>query len=325
MRDFIRHTLLWITVIMACVYAYGQFCDWFFTQPRFLDSAINKRAWNLKHRNQSYDFVVLGNSRAYGVFDMPLLCEKIDKKGINIAAGGSSFIDNYLTLNLFLRNNNKVKEVILQVDLWSLNSKEWLTESFHKYHFIQYWQDPIVRKTINDFSGKREEKVFTVLPELRYIKFNKYFSFKEIVRRYFQRDIRTSGFDISLGGVSYQAIEKPPVMENKPYKKDHFKIDPKDMQYLINIILICKQNNIKLTAFKAPEFEPFKESIINYNEVYGQIEELLTKWEVPYLFLNSEIDKDIENFYEGGHLRKQGLKPFTELFSKEYNHLSKFN
>jgi hypothetical protein len=88
--------------------------------------------------------------------------------------------------------------------------------------------------------------------------------------------------------------------------------------YLKNIILLCKLNNIKLTAFKAPEFNTFKESIINYDEIYNNINDLLYDWDIPYHQLNSEIDNNIENFYEGGHLRNQALIPFTELFAIEY-------
>lgn len=300
------------------VFGYGKFCDWFFTQKKYLDSVNNKRAWNLAHENKEFDFVVLGNSRAYGVFDMNLLNEKLGLKGINLGAPGSSFVDNYLTLNLFLKNNNKVKEIFLQVDLYSLNSKLAFDEPFHKYHFIQYWHDPVVKRTIIDFSSDRESRFLNIFPEARYVKFNKYYSFKEVIRRYQSKDHKKSPFDKTLGGVTdfFLGLHGP-IIDRVYTPSFTFAIDKKDSYYLENLIYLCKLNNIKVTAFRAAEYAPGKNLIINYHDAYKEIEHVLTQMEIPYLMLTSDMEKNPAYFYDRGHLSKAGLITFTQLFIDE--------
>ena len=85
MTSFFRYLLIWIGLISASIFLYGRFCDWFFTQQSFLDPVNNKRAWNLSHNNEQYDFIVLGNSRAYGAFDMPMLNKNLGLRGIGIS------------------------------------------------------------------------------------------------------------------------------------------------------------------------------------------------------------------------------------------------
>jgi hypothetical protein len=311
---------VWIVLLAAAVFSYGRFCDWFFTQTEFLDPVNNKRAWNLVHKNQSFDFAVLGNSRAYGGFDMNLLNEKLGKKGINLSAPGSGFVDNYLTLDLFLKNNNQIKEIFLQVDLYSLNSRLTLQEPFHKYHFAQYWNDPVVKGAILDFSSDREVRILSMFPESRYVKFNKYYSLKEIARRYQMRNTKISTFDKTLGGITDISLSR-----RKPIGKDLkqtpviFKPDPKDVKYLRQLILLCQTYNIRVTAFRSPEYGPAMARYSNYEDAYSEIKNLLKQMEIPFLMLKSDLENNREYFYDPVHLRKPGLIPFTNVFVGGYS------
>jgi hypothetical protein len=312
MRDFLRHTLLWIIILMACIYAYGQFCDWFFTQPQFLDAHVNKRAWSLTKKNQKFDYAVLGNSRAYGSFDMKLINEKLGKQGINLGANGSGFVDNYLTLYLFLKNNNKIDELYLQVDIYSLDSRSFLSNAFHKYHFVQYWNDPVVGSTIADFSSSRENKVFTVFPELRYVKFNKYFSFKEIGRRYLNNK-PASPYDKTFGA-RFEITGKERTVTTFDFKSKQAELNQKDFQYLKKILDLCRANDIKVTAYKTPEFEPYIRSITNYEEIIGTVLEVLKREEIYYIMPDEAIEKDPKYFVDGVHISDNCIEPFTRDF-----------
>jgi hypothetical protein len=313
MTDFLRYTFLWLAIIIASIVIYGAFCDWFFTQPQFLDAHSNKRAWSLTKKNQKYDYVVLGNSRAYSSFDITLLNEKLGKKGINLGAPGSGFVDNYLTLHLFLQNQNKIKELYLQVDIYSLDSRAFLSNAFHKYHFIQYWDDPVVQGTLADFSSVREVKVFTVFPEFRYVKFNKYFSFKEILRRYLNKDKRASPFDATNGGRLETGFIKT-LSAAKNFSGKDVAIDKKDLFYLKKIFELCRANDISIVAFKAPEFVATKQSITNYDSIISEMNTILAHDNIPYIMPDETLENNPNYFIDGIHTSLACVNPFTLFF-----------
>ena len=318
MRKFLTRIGIWAALLAVAMVAYAQFCNVFFSAQAFLDADQSKRAWCLKKANESFDFAVLGSSRAFGSFNMLQLSNLRKQNGINLGANGSGYVDNYLVLHHFLKNKNHIPLLFLQVDIHSLNAKESFSNAFHTYQFLPYWHDPIMKEGIEEFITPRQKFLWTNLPFMRYYVYNKYFSPKEVFRRYKVRD-KKSSFDVAKGG-SWDGIGK--AVENDDNRialKDSYpsgkrQIDSLDIRYLLKIMALCKANGIKLVAYRAPEFDPYVKAIENYSDITLRIGELLKRDSIPYIEPPASMASDRRYFSDPIHISGEGMETFTSFF-----------
>ena len=197
---FLVKSLIGFLFLLSFVIAYGSFCDTFFSQKQYLDLS-EKKQWVLAQEGRSYDYAVLGSSRAYGAFDMNLLDSLTGLNGINLGANGSGFKDNYLVLSLFLKSN-QIKNLFLQVDMASLNSKISFSNEFHAFTFMPYWEEGEVREVLKEEIPLLDNPFTTFAPQWRYFFFNKYFSPKEVMRRILLSKSNGNFFIQSKGGIT---------------------------------------------------------------------------------------------------------------------------
>lgn len=317
MKSFIKKIVIINIVLIGFIGSWGHFCDWFFANPEFLDHTSNKRAWSIKQRNEEYDFAVLGSSRAFGSFNMMQLSELTKKEGINISANGSGYVDNYLILYLFLKNNNKIKTLFLQVDIYSLNSKQSFSNAFHTYEFLPYWSDPTIKEGLQPFIDKKELFIWTYFSSFRYFNYNKYFSPKEVIRRFGVRSA-DSPFDKTFGGPYDDGKDTYEQQDNFIITSNHNRdFDLLDVKYLSKIIKLCNQNQINIIAYKAPELVMQQKAILNYMDLNKQIDSLLSHDHIPYLTTYVMIENDVSNFSDPTHLSMKGRELFTRTFSEK--------
>lgn len=314
MKAFVFKTSIIVLALLGFIAVYGSFCDWFFASPEYLDRISNKRAWALSKSGNSYDAAVLGSSRAFDSFDMQMLNNLTQKKIINLAANGSGYVDNYLTLHQFLRNGNTIEELLLQVDIYSLNAKQSFSNAFHTYQFLPYWEDETIKLGIEEYLQRDEKYLWNVFPAVRYFKYNKYFSIKEVLKRYrIAASQQISPFELSLGGPPQKVEDGADKIFAK--KQNERSLDSVDIKYLTNIVEMCREKNIRVIAYKAPEHETQKNSIKNYNVLEKKVDTILKDLGLNYLLPPQDIEKNLRYFYDGTHLNKLGAEAFTKKFA----------
>jgi hypothetical protein len=323
MKDFILKAVYWLLIVLSITILYSTFCNWFFAAPQFLDDVENKRSWCLKRRNEHYDFAVLGSSRAYGSFDMTVLNNLVKKKGINLGANGSGYIDNFLTLYEFLKNGNTAKVLYLQVDIYSLSSAQSFSNAFHTYQYLPYWNDPTVQEGVQQYLSTEEKIIWKYIPAIRYFKYNKYFSPKEAIRRYKLKNKHKSPFDIPMGGIGLSAKAEPPsMMKNlRPGRK----LDNMDILYLKKIISLCRQNKIEVITYKAPESTIVNSKITDIKELYKSVDKILDSLSLVNIKPDPKIECVESNFTDPSHLSQRGRKLFTLYFASKANELYQLN
>jgi hypothetical protein len=321
MKDFIIKATSWILVVISITILYSIFCNWFFSAPQFLDDVENKRSWCLKRKNGRYDFAVLGSSRAYGSFDMSVLNKLIKKNGINLGANGSGYIDNFLTLHKFLKNGNSVKVLYLQVDIYSLSSAQSFSNAFHTYQYLPYWNDSTIQEGVEQYLNTEEKIIWKYFPAIRYFKYNKYFSPKEVIRRYKLKNKHKSPFDVSMGGIGLSAKAEPPsMMKNlRPGRT----LDNLDILYLKKIISLCHENKIEVITYKAPESTIVNSKITDIKDLYASVDEMLDSLSLVNIKPDSKIESVESNFTDPSHLSQNGRKLFTLYFASKANDLYK--
>lgn len=320
MKKFLIKSFIAAGLLVAFMMAYGFFCDWFFGNPHYYDHYGSKRAWSMKHKLRDYDYGVLGSSRAYGSFDMVRLNELTGLSGINLGANGSGYADNFLVLYHFLDNNNLMDTLLLQVDIYSLNSKKSFSNAFHTYQFLPQWGDPVVKDALLPYIDTKDEYLWTILPATRYFTYNKYFSPKEVLRRV-KVSLYTadSPFDVTVGGPpSYfkdNEDRQNEVTIGAPSKRS---LDSLDIHYLNRIIRLCKERGIKVIAYQAPELLEQQQSITNYKSLNAEIQAIIQSHGIRFIPPDSVIERDPKYFANPTHINTEGRKLFTDYLGSAW-------
>lgn len=307
MRKFLVKTIVSVGLFSVFIIGYGIFCDYYFIQKRNLDLS-NKKQWVLSQEGEYFDYAVLGSSRAEGAFDMIILDSLLGMKGINIASDGSGFKDNLLMLNHFLKTNS-IRILFLQVDLWSLNSKESFTNDFHAFTFIPYWKDQEVQQILKEEIPAFDNQLTSLFPHWRYFKFNKYYSPKEVLRRKRLAKSNSGPIDKVKGGkrsstkkgnVSKEEIRVSPL----PNKTNSI-----DLYYLQKILHKANTYNVEVIFFVAP----------SYKTDLQYLRKVMSQFPNRIIFPD-DFDHLDGVFQDQAHLSDYGRFIFTQKFS---NHIHK--
>jgi hypothetical protein len=314
MNVFFTRLFIIILLSFLFLFAYGAVCDYLFTNIEYVNKGA-KREWISTKQGEEFDYAILGSSRAEGAFDIRLIDSLTDTKGINLGVGGAGFADNYLVLSRFI-NKNKVKTVFLQVDMYCFDSDKGFTNSFNIPDYLPYWNDPKVKEVLHDYIDDKDYLMWSYLPFSRYLKFNKYFNPFEIGRRVMKSSAyQTQKFDLTKGTKNPEEKEfNIDIFYNNYSSLNIFTINPKDEKYLIKIISLCNENNIKLVTFRAPEFKLLKSKQPNRTENLNYIGDLLKKNNIQFVDEVSSIEDDYRNFVDATHLSNQGVYLFTKNF-----------
>ncbi|OOG69902.1 hypothetical protein [Algoriphagus sp. A40] len=304
MKDFLLKSFLWLGLGIAFILGYGTFCDYFFQQKQYLDLS-EKKQWVLAQQGGSYDYAVLGSSRAYGAFDMNLLDSLTGWNGINLGSNGSGFKDNYLVLSLFLKSN-KVKRLFLQVDMGTLNSRSSFSNEFHAFTFMPYWVVPEVREVLMEEIPLLGNPISSMAPQWRYFYFNKYFSPKEVLRRLKLSETKLDPYTKSKGGISAGNAEKQGEIETYELPKTE---DPEDWHYLIKIKTKAEAAGIQVVFFTSPRYSDHQE----------ELKRLLLSLPNTKIFPDEFDFSDPGLFQDQGHLSKEGREKFTIDFQTNLN------
>lgn len=292
-------------LVIAFILGYGAFCDYFFQQKKYLDLS-EKKQWLLAQQGGSYDYAVLGSSRAFGAFDMNLLDSLTGWNGINLGSNGSGFKDNYLVLSLFLKSN-MVKRLFLQVDMASLNSKVSFSNEFHAFTFMPYWDVPEVREVLKEEIPLLDYPISSMAPQWRYFYFNKYFSPMEVLRRIQVSKIYRDSYTKSKGGI----LGKGPAQntgEIKTYQLPKT-ADPADWSYLMKVKTKAEDAGVEVIFFTAPRYQDSQE----------ELKSLLSSLPNRKIFPDGFNLSDQILFYDQGHLNEKGRELFTREFSTASN------
>lgn len=318
MKRFLKNIIGFGFLILIVLAGYGVFCDYFFQRIAYFPND-NKRMWVMKQTNLAFDYAVIGSSRANGAFDLQLLDSLTKLKGINIAADGSGYVDNYLMLYSFLENSNKIKYLFLQTDNYSFDPDKNFSSAFHVYNFLPFWSNPEFEKAISHYLDRTDRLLFTKLPFLRFYKYNKYFSPIQVISRLRKFSIEPS----PLPDVHFSTSVPEPHKSGKNLfgnaKSKSFRINPFDQEYLIKIIELCRKNNIHVFCFRAPDFYFQEKVFINYRTTNEYLRSLLEKENVLYLEPDMSIRKDHLCFENPSHINNYGRFIYTTMFSRQVN------
>lgn len=311
MKYFLKKLSVYIIILLGFISIYGLFCEYLYS-GKDLYPGTGKRYWQLSLHKKTYDYAVLGSSRAFSSIDINLLDSITGQKGVNLGLNGSGFEENYITLKLFLLNKNTAKKLYFQVDPYSFMSEKSFSNSFHAYAYLPYWDKDQNIENILQKEVPYIKKLPFYFPYLTYFIYNNYYSPIQIARSFLKEDefCRNPEYNCANGNKIFDKIYEK--YDPKQKEGDHLKlvINPSDLFYYQKIIKLARKNNIALQFFTAPALDYFDKE---FDEQLDEID--------PEIYFRSTYNwKDHpELFANHSHLNYRGRKLFTLYFGKYLN------
>lgn len=241
---------------------------------------------------KDYDVVILGSSRANNHF----VTQMFEDRGLvtfNFGMQGSKIFESDLVLKLLLEKKNKIKNLIIDVDV-TLRSRNNSEAAILK--FYPYLKSSSAIKThlshLPDFNANY------YIPFYRYLKYESKIGFREM----FFCSINKKSMELNSGG--YHALEK----SQKKLEEDLSRTDPLRNQYYEEIKQICKANKINLIAVMTPMCENVKGF-----DYFAKVKKLY-----PEIHNYENVVIEDEYFSDCGHMNDEGARKFTARILKDF-------
>ncbi|TRX34846.1 hypothetical protein FNW52_13555 [Flavobacterium sp. ZT3R18] len=290
MQKFIRFILkiLVLTIVIAVV------SDFLYTAVYLQSSNRGKIDHVYNSKNQNYDVVVLGSSRANNHFVAQMFEDK-GLKTFNYGMSGGHLFEASLLLKLMVERHYKIKNVILEADLNLSNDHQ--AEGIAA-QFLPYLHQSETIAT--HFEQEEDFKELYYIPFYRYIKFDERIGFREMFFNVIHK--RT----IHLDNLGYYPLGKKP---NANMKNDIVNLKPlKYNRYYEEIKQICKANSINFIAVMTPMCENTKG--INY---FDKVQKLY-----PEIHNYENVVVEDKYFSSCGHMNDTGARLFTARILKDF-------
>ena len=151
MNQFLKKIFFSTLSLIIFLILFGHFQNYVFRNGSYF-----KSQWINKFKDQSFDVIIIGNSRG-ALFEFNP--EKL--KYINLSEDGSGLKTTFSQLYLFYKNNNKAKKIILEGDIYSLRK---IDDSKRSPRWIPYFQDMNIYNALkNEHQIFKYYKIFTAI------------------------------------------------------------------------------------------------------------------------------------------------------------------
>jgi hypothetical protein len=292
-----------------------------FYEIKTKDIYIEKPSYIINCKNKNFDYVVGGSSRVHNNFNTPLFDSLCQINGFNIGYGGSALSQNYLTLYMFLKNGNKIRNYLQQVeDDFLMDPKKAFTYPFQDYFFMPYIGDENVDNCYKRNVSLTKFYLWKYIPFVKYAEFNNYYSLKKIAA-----PIKIDSSIFKFKGYNKLEIDHVKEFPAKFYKKADKKnfVDESNIFYLNKIRDLCAHNGINFIIYSSPLYK--KKYIANNQiELHTALINYVTKNKIKYF--NFMLDKRYEYdslFYDETHLNSIGTDLFTAQLSDSLKNILK--
>ena len=248
------------------------------------------------------DIMILGNSRGYRTFNDNDFENKINKKTKNYSVIGSSTKINEIIIKDYIDIYKEPPKIII-LEISSLLSENEALKDFRIFGYKS--------KRVANLVKKKYPKMYYAGNLTNLFQLNNSTFFNGIQKIFITYKYK------SLNG--YMKMDFNNINSSgNTFKKEEYSYEPylhENITSLNRIILLCKENKIKLYLLIAP-FYPKKLKVEekSYNAWLKKIKENFK--EIPIINFAKSLN-EIKYFYDWKHLNKEGTEKFQEIF---FNH-----
>lgn len=305
MRTFFIKSIIFLSIILALLLLLDRFYTNYVASHK---NVCEKSDWVLNQYNKEFDFAFIGNSRVINGIDINEV-EKVTKlTGINLGLTGANYAENYLLLQQFLKNGNKVRNLIVQIDMHSLRSST-LPYPFHNTNYMHLLSDPSVYEIYKDNTELYRLLLWKYIPFARYMEFSSRFVLYKILKGGYECTA-SSVFDPTKGSDLHK--DKKFVPEALSYS--YWEIDEKDQKYLNKLVAFAKKQNMNVIFYTAPIFNGYYPYQLKLSEIIDYEKKMAQKLGIAYFDFSSPqnpLCSDVTNFNDNIHMNVTGTQRFS--------------
>ncbi|MEA9413091.1 MULTISPECIES: hypothetical protein [unclassified Flavobacterium] len=283
--------LFFLLKILVIILAFACVLDVVYSNLFFYSKNRSKIGYIYNSKPQEFDVVILGSSRSNNHFVTQMFTDQ-GLKTFNFGMQGSKLFESDLVLKLLLEKKNKIKNVIIDVDV-NLRSDKKSEAVILK--FLPYLHDSeAIKKHLMIMPGY---DFLYYIPFYRYVKYET----KIGVREMFFCSINKKNKELDFGG--YSALEN-----SNTTLTENLNVNPIRNEYYEEIKSICKRNNINLIAIMTPMCE----NAIGMN-YFEKVKKLY-----PEIHNYENVVVDNKYFSSCGHMNDTGARIFTTRILKDF-------
>jgi len=262
------------------------------------------------------DIIISGSSRAYSHFDPSIITSLTGKTCYNIASDGTGFLFQYGKLKFFLEKNKKPEYIIQEVSYSSLDNKD--DYIYEPYKYLPYLNNNTLFKIILGIDNNFW--IHKYFPPSNLMYYNIYFQ-KNLAKHLYFQYIKKE--DYLINGYYPKDIkwskEAENFLENKSLG-NIYNFNQKCIGSLIDIILLCREKNIKLIFVMPPEYSEVYKFYVNKNEIENIYKNIFNNYDTVFLdYSIIELNKDKKNFYNNKHMNRRGSSLFSTQLAEDLN------
>lgn len=254
-----------------------------------------------KQKKNTIDVIGLGSSHTYTSLNPNIFYENSKLNLYNFATQQQPTWITYYYLREALKYQTP-KYAIFDVHMPIVESNNYASESVNRDALDKMRMSKNKIEAINTSVEKISDRYSYYVNIIKY-----HTRYKELTKG----DIGTAFFGKTVDNLGYIGLQNSGyVFDGVSYNNQKLAINKKSEEYLIKIIELCKENNVKLILIKTPcIYDSFSVAKLNY------IEDIAKEKDV--IFLN--YVKDISNlnlnykadFYDSGHLSVSGSQKLS--------------
>jgi len=257
------------------------------------------------------EVAIYGSSRAWVHINPAIISDSLNLSAYNFGIDGHNFWLQYLRNIELLKHNKKPKNIILSVDIFSLQKR---VDLYNPDQFLPYmlWNSNIEKFT---YSYIGYNKTDYYIPLIRYAGKTQALrtSIKIFITGIPKNKYRKNGY---LGmDRKWNTDFETTKAKQKSYK---IKLDQKSVALFEVFIQECKKMNINLFLVYTPEYIEGQSFVSNRTEVMDIFKNLSKQYNLTFFdYSNDEICLDKNLFYNAIHLNKYGAEMFTKKLASD--------
>ena len=307
MKIFALKFVLFLVLVLVLLKILDQYYTTYSVKHKNL---CEKPYWIMNHSNQAIDLAFIGNSRVYNMIDVNLIEKITGKVGINLGLTGSNYAENYLILDQFFKSGNKVKNLVIQVDMNSLNSNTF-SYPFHSFFYMHLLNDTTVSNIFKDCTPQYRFLMWKYIPFIRYMEFNNRFVLYKILKGGFEC-ATSSEFDSTKGSVLFSSD----TFKSENSKYTYRIVNKMDVKYLQKIIALAKQKKTTVVLYTAPIYNKCFHYQLNYSEILTTAKNIADSNNIRFFDFNetsNPLCMDQNNFTDDVHMNTVGVRKFNPI------------
>lgn len=306
-----KRFLIRCCVFTLCLLLVATLCDLWISSKGRASGMRNQKLWNEWYgKNDSYDVIISGNSRAMVQYDPTIMDSLLHVDCFNLGFNGSSINRQVIKYKIYRRTHPAPKLIVQNVDFYTLA----ITKGYRVDQFYPYWNDKELVRMFDEYENFTWTEKW--IPCFRYIGYPKFV--RQIVRGEDEDKVLYKGY--RPYEQEWDAKNLEDAIEEGGHEYDR---DPLAIQLLYSFIQEVRKDGSEIILVHAPMYsKTYNGLIIEPEKMFALYDSIAAVSGIRVLdYTNMPFSNDTTYFYNGTHMNKKGAEIFTRQLAQDIDSL----